>query len=93
MPNYKDGIGEKKGEIMTNWILCDEQMPEYSTQVLITINGTDFIVLGCDNDFEPYVSLGQYIEDDGWYGADGYPLMVSPIAWMPLPEPYRKDNQ
>lgn len=76
-----------------NWILCDEQMPEYNTTVLVTVTGTDFIVFGADNTIEPYVTLGTYIENDGWYGADGYPMMVAPTAWMPLPKPYGKNNQ
>lgn len=77
---------------MNNWILCDEQMPEHDTAVLVTVFGTDFIVFGENYNFIPYVTIGTYIEDDGWYGADGYPMMVAPTVWMPLPEPYRKEK-
>ena len=67
--------------------------------VLTTIRGHDVIIVQDEETFEEaiervwnevcYVSVG-FIGSDGWYGADGYPLIVHPIAWMPLPKPYRK---
>ena len=81
------------------WILCDERLPKEGQMVLTTIRGHDVIIVQDEETFEEaiervwnevcYVSVG-FIGSDGWYGADGYPLIVHPIAWMPLPKPYRK---
>lgn len=43
-----------------------------------------------------YTTIAQYVRDrdlDGnewmdWFGADGFPMIVKPVAWMPMPEPY-----
>lgn len=83
------------------WILCDERLPEEGQMVLTTIRGHDVIILQEGETLEEameriwndvcYVSVG-FIGSDGWYGADGFPEVVHPIAWMPLPKPYRKDE-
>ena len=82
------------------WILCDERLPKEGQMVLTTIRGHDVIIVQDEETFEEaiervwnevcYVSVG-FIGSDGWYGADGYPLIVHPIAWMPLPKPYTAD--
>ena len=84
------------------WILCDERLPEEGQMVLTTIRGHDVIIVQDEETFEEaiervwnevcYVSVG-FIGSDGWYGADGYPLIVHPIAWMPLPKPYTADRK
>lgn len=86
---------ERKVPIM-RWIPCSERLPEKHQMVITTIIGTDVIRMSPGETFEDAlarvrnhvcVSVG-YIEDDGWYGADGFPQIVKPIAWMPLPEAY-----
>ena len=84
------------------WILCDERLPKEGQMVLTTIRGHDVIIVQDEETFEEaiervrnevcYVSVG-FIGSDGWYGADGYPLIVHPIAWMPLPKPYTADRK
>ena len=84
------------------WILCDERLPKEGQMVLTTIRGHDVIIVQDEETFEEaiervwnevcYVSVG-FIGSDGWYGADGYPLIVHPIAWMPLPQPYIADRK
>ena len=84
------------------WILCDERLPKEGQMVLTTIRGHDVIIVQDEETFEEaierawnevcYVSVG-FIGSDGWYGADGYPLIVHPIAWMPLPKPYKADRK
>lgn len=80
------------------WIPCSERLPEEGEEVLITIRGSDVIVLKDGETLEEavirtrnevcYVSTG-FIGEDGWYTADGFPCVVEPVAWMPLPEPYK----
>lgn len=82
------------------WILCGEEMPEMNTQVLLTIKGHDCIIPFNGENInnaivrigkERWVTLG-FLGLDGWYGADGYPLVVQPIAWMQLLEPYKGEE-
>ena len=80
------------------WILCDERLPEEGQMVLTTIRGHDVIIPQEGETIEEaieriwndvcYVSIG-FMGSDGWYGADGFPQIVHPIAWMPLPKPYK----
>lgn len=83
------------------WILCSERLPEKCELVLTTIRGTDLIVLEDGETFEQAVercnkqvrvSVG-FIGSDGWYGAEGLPEIVTPCAWMPLPEPWRGEEE
>ncbi len=82
---------------MSKWIRIDDRMPEKDETVLLSIRGSDYIVLE-DNETVAeafarlrkecrYVTTG-FLGSDGWYGPDGYPLMVAPVAWMRLPEVY-----
>lgn len=78
------------------WISVKERLPKKEETVLTVIIGSDFIVQEegetvqqaierCRK--EPVrVSMG-FIGSDGWYGADGFPEIISPSYWMPLPEP------
>ena len=84
------------------WILCDERLPKEGQMVLTTIRGHDVITLQEGETLEEamervrnevcYVSVG-FIGSDGWYGADGFPEVVHPIAWMPLPKPYTAERK
>lgn len=82
------------------WIPCEERLPEEGQLVLTTIRGTDVIRVEDGETFEDAidrsrkivrVSVG-FIGSDGWYGIDGYPEIVAPCAWMPmpLPEPWKE---
>ena len=80
-----------------SWTPMTERKPEKGKIVLVTIRGNDLIFQHEGETLEDAlervrrtyvrVTVG-FIGSDGWYGADGYPLMVRPVAWMPMPEPY-----
>lgn len=85
----------------TKWIPVSERQPRVGETVLVTIRGTDFIAMEIDETLEEalernrkivYVSTG-FLGGDGWYGADGYPLIVNPVAWMEMPEPWKGEGK
>lgn len=88
----------ENAEEIGRWIPCSERLPEKYQKVLTTIKGVDLFRECADKNFFEalaavrkctWVSVG-ILEEDGWYVADGYPQIVAPIAWMPMPEPYRE---
>lgn len=90
----------ENAEEVGRWIPCSERLPEKHQMVITTIIGTDVIRMIPGETFEDAlarvrnhvrVSVG-YIEDDEWYGADGFPQIVQPIAWMPMPEAWKGEE-
>jgi len=78
-----------------DWIPCSKQMPVEGVAVWVTIAGHDLIIRKDGETIEDaidrisktrWVTQG-FFGSDGWYGVDGYPMMVRPIAWMPLEKP------
>ena len=69
------------------WIPRSEKLPEEYGNYLITE-----MPIG-DFEIEPYVAT-YYPEDDEWTTGSPIKIVRRPvIAWMPLPEPYRKDGE
>lgn len=83
------------------WIPCSEKLPEEGKMVLTTTIGTDIVIQHDNESLEDAierstkspvrVSIG-FIGSDGWYGADWFPSIISPSAWMPLPEPWKGEE-
>jgi hypothetical protein len=81
--------------------VSSESMPEDGVTVWVTIKGHDVIRCEDGETLEQAVariskmrrvSEGFWCDDDKtWYNAGGYPMMVQPIAWMPIdtPEPWQ----
>lgn len=78
------------------WIPCSERMPEQNREVIVCCYGSDLIVTqegetiedAVKRISEEYVTVTVgFIGSDGWYGADWFPMMVTPSYWMPFPEP------
>ena len=80
------------------WIKCSERMPAERLEVWLTIRGHDCIIPMNGETVEQaqerindvrWVTQG-FLGSDGWYGIDEFPMVVTPIAWMPVdyPEPY-----
>lgn len=91
-------LGREEGE--PQWIPCAERLPEEVQMVIVTIRGHDVIRCEDGETLEEAidrvmqmlrVSVG-FRDEDGWNGADGYPMIVQPVAWMPLPEPWKGEE-
>ena len=86
------------------WIPCEERLPEDGVEVWVTIKGHDVIIPKPGETFQEaadrvmgmrWVTRGYWCEEEhGWNDSSfGCPLMVQPIAWMPIdkPEPWEDD--
>lgn len=65
------------------WIPCSERLPAYGEDVLLSIG--------------KYCNVGYLVaandETDGeWYYSGWYHPMNDVSAWMPLPDPYKEEN-
>lgn len=69
------------------WIPVEERLPAEDDLVLVTVNGIYNHIT-----FSDAIELGEICSDGTWFIA-GYPDWNNPnvVAWMPLPEPYRKE--
>jgi hypothetical protein len=83
------------------WILCSEKLPEEETDVLVTRT-----FLGCKDSShgwnahippKTYVEVAQYSNGEWTALSDEYKVArrrhTDPFAWMPMPEPYKEDEQ
>lgn len=82
----------------SGWIPVTERLPEEGVMVLVTCYGRDMIIMRDGESLEDAiervrkevvnVTIG-LVGSDGWYGADYFPMIITPIAWMPLPDPWK----
>lgn len=85
-----------EAEPVRQWIPCSERLPKQNCEVLVCCYGSDLIVTKDGETIAEAVERTRrefvrvtvgFIGSDGWYGADWFPMMVTPTYWMPLPEP------
>ena len=71
------------------WIPCSESLPEEPYGCLVTVWDTNPITMDEFENILPY-----FVGWDGeqWNDGDGEQCPFEVTAWMPLPEPYKEDN-
>lgn len=75
--------------VLPKWIPVEERLPEDDVIVLVTVSSFCGYIT-----FSNAIELGNLCSDGSWF-IEGYPDWDDPevTAWMPLPEPYRKDEE
>lgn len=68
-------------EIPNNWIPCSVRLPEDDTEVLVYL---------FENNKSPYIA---WLSDGRWY-TEYFEVEQEdePVAWMPLPEPWKGEE-
>ena len=74
----------------TAWIPCSERLPEEPFGCLVTVWDTNPVTMDEFENILPY-----FVGWDGeqWNDADGEQCPFEVIAWMPLPEPYKGEQE
>jgi len=69
-------------EFPNNWIPCSVKLPEDDTEVLVYL---------FENNKSPYIA---WLSDGRWY-TEYFEVEREdePVAWMPLPEPYKGEQE
>lgn len=71
---------EEKLPSVQRWIPCSERLPDMHDEVLVTARGE--------------VSIAWLYVDGKWRSNDmPQPMLRDIIAWMPLPEPYKGEQE
>lgn len=86
-------------ETSNDWIPCNERQPEEDGEYLVTLRWSDYPnsveTLHFTNDLSSVDEVGYAGEKrPGWYEYDsdyGCYEIDNVIAWMPRPEPYKRD--
>ena len=81
---------------MSEWIKCDELLPEKGVPVIVACYGSDIVCpLEGETVKQTFDRLRRehvrvkpgILDGDGWYEFEGYPMIIQPLYWMPFPEP------
>ena len=73
------------------WILCNERLPEDpEVMVLVQVSGRP----RSNIELVDALEMGVYDPEEGWI-LEMYPEYedAHPVAWMPLPEPYKEKDR
>lgn len=69
------------------WIPCSERLPEYGEDVLIT-DECGVYIARCYN-----FSRNREEPQASWWYGDANEYRTHPLAWLPLPEPYKGEQE
>ena len=85
----------------SEWIPVTDRMPEKETLVIVAVYENDIIIPENGETVEDAIrrirteivrtTMG-FVGSDGWYDCDGYPMVIAPSYWMPLPEPPKEQK-
>lgn len=80
---------------MAEWIKCKDKLPEQERMVIVACYGSDIVIPREGETVHQTrerlnrevnrVDVG-FIGSDGWYSSDGFPMIIAPTYWQPLPE-------
>ena len=74
---------------MTEWIPCAERLPDVTTECLVWMHFTKSEIYSTK---EWLYSFGWYFR--GWHTVHEMdPNAIEVIAWMPLPKPYKQEQE
>ena len=83
------------------WIKCAERMPEQGATVLVTVYGSDMIIPKKGESVAECIARQEreivevsiaFLGEDGWYAADGFPMVVAPTYWAEMPKPPKREK-
>lgn len=89
-----EGDGYADGELVleqTKWIPVSERLPDKPYGCIVTVMDTSPIPTY--DDFESIYPDFVGWDGENWNDADGYSIPFEVIAWMPLPQPYKAENE
>lgn len=85
-----------------NWVGVEDRLPALGEMVLVTIHGSDMIQLQPGETLAEAVerarkgfrrvTIGMLDGEEEWTEADGWPMVVKPVTWAPLPEPWEEEE-
>jgi len=90
-------LEEAKARAIGAWIPCSERLPKENSRYLVQMSYGIMQVLSWANILEKVDDFDFYNKKHGgWYDYDsewGYCERHEVVAWMPLPKPYREENE
>lgn len=86
---------------VNRWIPCSEQLPERDRMVIVCYYGSDLIMpMQGETVAEAMERIGKIptvtvgiLTEEGWHGADWFPMIVQPTFWMQLPDPPERSEE
>ena len=84
---YYDGLNAHK------WIPVSERLPENDDDVLVCFAQGDMAVAFYHIDTTRYPTQFEDMNETGWFDEEDDALYSEPIAWMPLPKPYKAESE